>query len=497
MSSANTPAIQLPRHYHRFTLNRLWIQLVQTLFNDNKNQNVELLQIPNLTPAKINILEKATKTQMTAETAWNNCQAHKNKSFTLFSTHQELLNSKALWSTMRKLQPWYKPNGKFDLQSLYLFLLNGVNEPQYFIKGTGAWTALHGEDCGLGSFNINFGPGTSKWTIISCKEIDKINKAIKKELKLKGKFDIRDHWHQYYLSIAFLKEYNIDFEHVYQKPGQAIFVPGQSLHQVVSIGYELSVAWNILAFCWDSIHFMVESYDFELKKQKKIPVVPVPRILHGLLVGKINQMNSNELVYLAYRLLDYLQIDEQVHEKFKKRKYAYKTDSVHNQYGSLINNGCSRCTMAIYLRYYEINDHTTEDFLCGKCAITIASKQSVISKQLIDIVKFKEHLTNIKNQKVVKASSDLKLDNLMYPGQKLDALQRMDYHDPLVTTLELFRSKRKMDHVRLQINELNNAISRHTKEMKSTKSLLAKRELQTAINKKLDKIHKLKRFKDL
>ena len=94
-------------------------------------------------------------------------------------------------NTVKKLQPYYRLGSEYDLQRCYGFQLNGTNETQYFVKGDGAWTAMHYEDCGLASFNINVGPDTSHWTLMHLNQMDALSAVVREKLKLKGKLDLR------------------------------------------------------------------------------------------------------------------------------------------------------------------------------------------------------------------------------------------------------------------------------------------------------------------
>lgn len=163
-----------------------------------------------------------------------------------FATHIGLDNLDAFKHTHSKLEPWYQLDSEYDLQQSFCCKLEGINEPQMFFKGDGAWTGLHVEDCGLASFNINFGPGTSLWTLIHEDECPKLLSAFRKELKTTKELNIRNIGLLYYFSTNFLQRHGIEYECVLQRSGDAIYVPGYTMHQVQNLRSGANIAWNLL-----------------------------------------------------------------------------------------------------------------------------------------------------------------------------------------------------------------------------------------------------------
>ena len=160
------------------------------------------------------------------------------------------------------LQPWYRYGSQYDLQNCILHKLNGINEIQFFVKGKGAWTGLHAEDCWLSSFNINLGPGSSKWIFIPYMEHPKLSSVLAKLFPSAEQMDIRDKWHYFFLSETLLVENGIKHEVVIQEPGHAIFLSGHSLHQVVNLDAGLNIAWNLAMFSFETILDLLTGYDF-------------------------------------------------------------------------------------------------------------------------------------------------------------------------------------------------------------------------------------------
>lgn len=152
---------------------------------------VQVLDMPKVKNMLITERADIKSQNMQLSEMWTAIQKQNNDGRALFGTHLQLKDNDALKSLMRKIEPWYKLNNEYDLQRFYGFELNGLNDPMFFFKSDGAWTGLHNEDCGLASFNISIGPGTSRWTLIHELQIPKLSTAVKKELKLKRVNDVR------------------------------------------------------------------------------------------------------------------------------------------------------------------------------------------------------------------------------------------------------------------------------------------------------------------
>jgi len=231
--------------YHCFALDFIWADLTNTLVKQNSSQEIEILRMPRLSQNFLTNRQKVKEGKNILAEAWNRMKITNDNDNAWFATHIELEDISSLKNTLMKLEPHFKLDSDNDLQRAYGFKLNGINEPQFFFKGDGAWTGLHNEDCGLASFNINVGPGTSHWTFIDEAEMKKLSSVVKNHLKRKTAVDLKMMNHQYFFNEDFLKEFDIKFEAIDQLPGQAIYVPGYSYHQVYNKGCGLNLAYNL------------------------------------------------------------------------------------------------------------------------------------------------------------------------------------------------------------------------------------------------------------
>lgn len=270
-----------PKLYHCYKLGFIWKELTNALVRDNQKQKIQNNYMSKVNDEYI-VKKKVVEKKRLLGDAWELIQQSQEAEKAYFGTHLQLENVNPLKGTMRKIEPYYRSGSEYDLQRSYGFTLCGINEPMFFFKGDGAWTGLHAEDCGLASYNINIGPGTSRWTLINENQALKLSNAIKKKLKLKGNVDILVKKHRYYFNEDFLVENEIEYEVIDQEPGYSIYVPGYSMHQVKNSGYGLNVAWNVAVFKAEIITGMMAAYDFEVIKTNRIAMVPVLRIIHSL-----------------------------------------------------------------------------------------------------------------------------------------------------------------------------------------------------------------------
>lgn len=312
--------MQHPKLYHMFKLDFVWDELTTKTVQQNADQNIEVLYMPKLNDAEITCRERITEEVTTLEKGWKIMKEKDEKNKAWFGTHIELKELKALDNTLKRIELWYKLNSHYDIQRCYGFKLNGINEPQYFFKGNGAWTALHAEDCGPDTFNVNIGPGISHWTLIHDSQIPKLYDAVKKELKLKTKVDLRTMRHRYYFSEKFLNKHGIEYEAVDHLPGYALYAPGYAYHQVVNRGYGLNVAWNVAIMSSQTLNEIMRAYEFETVEKKKVAMVPVLRIIHVLYFTHRHRLLKVDHISFPTYLKKHLVIEMTNYNRVQKKK---------------------------------------------------------------------------------------------------------------------------------------------------------------------------------
>ena len=184
--------------------------------------------------------------------------------------------------------------------------MNGVNEPQFFVKSKGCWTGLHGEDCLLSSFNINLGPDNSEWTIIPFEAHEKITDLILCPKVLVLNQPLYHFWQHFFFPAAILKEHGIPHVVVTQKPGEAVFVSGQALHQVRNLDYGVNVAWNLAPLTTQTIRDLMTGFDLEVTHPSKRPIIPVLRAVHLVLARHFPLFGLEDLKLMGVFLLRHL-----------------------------------------------------------------------------------------------------------------------------------------------------------------------------------------------
>ena len=149
------------------------------------------------------------------------------------------------------------------------------------------------------------------------KEHQKLSVLLTKLLPSNEQIDIRDNWHSYFFSEGILTD-KIEHEVVIQKPGHAIFLSLHSLHQVINQGAGMNIAWNLAVFTYESVLDLMTGYDFEILVQKRIPVIPVPRIIHILLFKFNDLLSDSESLQMVRFLLNYFKIEQELFSDFVK-----------------------------------------------------------------------------------------------------------------------------------------------------------------------------------
>lgn len=105
-----------------------------------------------------------------------------------------------------------------------------------------------------------------------------------------------------------------------QEPNDAIYAPGYAFHQVKNSGFGLNIAWNVAIMCTQAINEMMAAYDFEVLKHKKIAMVPVLRVIHGLYFTHRHILQQPQLELFPQYLLKYLRIDKEYYDKAQSNR---------------------------------------------------------------------------------------------------------------------------------------------------------------------------------
>lgn len=490
------PKITRPRLHHIFRVDKVFDKLIEVCVKKNAELMVEVLDMPKLKNVAVTTRHGIKKNESRLDEVWQKMQVAENSPRALFGTHLKLKDESAVNSLMKRLEPWYKFNNLYDLQRFYGFPLNGLNEPMFFFKSDGAWTGLHNEDCGLASFNVNIGPGTSRWTLIHQDDIPKLSAALKKEQKLRKEKDVRLLRHQFYFSEAFLSKHQIPYEVVDQQPGYALYAPGYAFHQVRNTNHGLNIAWNVALMCPESINDMMAGHDFEVHRHQMIAMVPVLRVIHGLYFTHRDILFHHQLVDFPQYLLKYLRIEkvdyDVAQQKNETKKRKIKTERVQR----FSHNNCEECTRYFYCSAFMWNDGDRNVEYCWKCISKLPKTQDIRRHNIFDESELIKYLEDRVDEVPEGDQEELHRAYWWYPNnvsKPLKWVEQMRFGESLLDLLQR-SGKDKKNHEQIEMVEqkiedlwtkADNALTKRQHE-----------EYMTAIDKQLSHLEKLKKCKE-
>ena len=413
--------------YHSFRLDANVSALTQQMIDLNKDNKVEMHVIERVKTAALSLKNITAASKVQLKTLWTKINGAQQADKSLFGTHLELDNHQPIKRLLRSLQPWFRSGSQYDLLKYALHRLSGINEVQFFVKGQDAWTGLHGEDCRLGSFNINLGPSDSKWFFIHAKHTDKLAELAAKHFPDMDIKKIEAHWHQFFFSAESLEQAGIPFEVLVQKPGTAVYVAGHALHQVVNSGPGLNIAWNVAIFSFETLVHITSGYNFEVCSLAKKPVVPVPRIVHIALFKYWSTFSQPEALALANFLFEHFKREQdEFNAFFQSRKESCVLTSMVVGNEHPVNN-CLKCTRDFYLRAVCTSANAQTSFLCYACAETLPKTKEFSLVLFTNVDRVAQVLDQIRTQSQPITSKAPEDPALTYSGQGSQRLERFEF----------------------------------------------------------------------
>lgn len=482
-----------PKHCHRFKLDYMWTNIVDQLIANNSKQMVSIQKKNRVSDHGISIKKKETPIRLSLVNTWKTLQINPKDDLVLFATHLNISNFGAVSHTISKLPPLYRLDAQHDLQKYYLKKLNGLNEVQFFVKGNGAWTGLHAEDCLLSSFNINMGPGNSIWTIIPMAEIDKLAQCSAKHLNIQGGMDLRSQWHSYYFSEEFLNDNGIEFEKVVQPPGYAIYFVGYSIHQVINVGVGVNMAWNLAPFTRETLEQVMEGYRYEFSVLRIVSMVPVLRVIHIVLFKYFDSLAFYERKAIVSFLGEFIQVEENLHQQLIQKNDLIVEDRTLGVDEELPFNNCFKCMTAFYLRYYICSQGNGSDYMCAKCALSKPPKRITSCISIINAPATLAALNRLSAEPQIEELDQEARKSTHFPGQGQLLLKRVDQKALAKNNLSIAGSVCKAKYLHERLEKAMMAQRSRERQFVSTKDQKLTEHLRKAIAKKSNFICQLRK----
>lgn len=345
----------------------------------------------------------------------------------------------------------YKIGSDFDLQRAYGFEVKGLNKIHFNIKGKNAWTTLQPNIGGLCMVDINLGPGTCKWIMISISEKDKLELCVNAEMKNGERFDMKHPYYNAYFSEEILKKHEIRYEVHVQESNSIIFIPSGTMYQILSSNDNISINYYVLPFNFNVILYCIESYTFHRDVIQWPSPVPLPRILHTLILTERNRFSIDELIILSQHLLKIVNETDKVHnDNISNSKFD--TDFIRTtDIIMLENNNCEICTRPLFMRYFCLYRPGSKTRICVFC----------FCPPHLNFVQFVEEKIHIRNLgPYIEKMLDCKFSDCSnYDPQidwefkplRLPVLNRLDFKDSNEKILISLRLNTKTAHIRKQI----------------------------------------------
>lgn len=481
---------------HKFKLDWIYPRLVEKLVEDNKDSEITLKTKQRVKETGVTELENTQDQKLKFSEAYNQLKTFKSDQKALFITPQQLSNLKPTEKTIRKIEPWFKFDSRFDLQRCFLFKVSGMNEAQVFVKTDGAWIGLHAEDCFMSSFNFNVGPGDSEWTIIAYTSFDILSKATVKHCNIKNKKDLRKLWQHFFYSDEFLESNGIKYEKIIQKPGEAVFVPGNSIHQVINRGMGVNIAWNICLFTFETIDNIMFGYNLEKLTLKQIPQVPVLRVIHSMLTHYRSLFGRAELTKMAIFLRSQLEIEIRAEQIACLDCSVNKNKVSSEQITQLPVNCCMSCGSLLYLTIFVFQENNRDVFVCPLCLANINKGQEFRKQFVCNPTEVYNMLTKTINSSIGISQEAFDLADCSYLRHKGENIQRFDDPKSEATTLQVIRQANKSEFRELKIQRETAKLTKRAFHLEKTKNQPMICLLQRIIERNNIALAQLKRVKN-
>ena len=462
---------QKAKLFHKFKLDWVFPNLTAKLIKDNQDVLVILKTKARVNSSGITRLRFVQGHQLKLSEASDKIATFKSNSEALIVTHQDMPNASAIDGTKKKIEPWFKYGSQYDLQRLFHSRISGMNDARFFFKTDGAWTGLCAENCLLSSFNFNVGPGTSEWTFLSYADCTKLMELAIDECDKQKKKALRHSWQHCFYSDEVLSKNGIGFEKVLQEPGEAVFVAGNSLYQVVNRGKGLNIAWNVCPFTFENIDNIMTGYRLERTELERMPQVPVLRVIHSLLADYRQFFDDTELARMAYFLSIYLAAECQDEIAADKSCQVHKNKLALQLPNKLPYNCCTACCALFYLSTFAFKKDQELIYLCAKCFTRQNTGQDVTKFAFCNIKAVCDMVDSIIRFSQGTAPKVFCFGDCRYLQTSTLHLVRFDDRASELTTMQLIAALNKKDFLEEQLFEQNQKIQRriehdiHNKDM--------------------------------
>lgn len=196
----------------------------------------------------------------------------------------DLPNKWPIKKVVKGLQPWLKLGSDFDLQRPYGFELTGLNKLLFYVRSDQAWTTLQTNVGSLAILSINFGPGDVEWLFVSSSETIKLEAGLKADMPSEEGNIGDNNVSRYHLQKDWLDKHNIKCEVHVQKQNEVIFIPEGVRYKTFSVEHTVSARYSLLPFSSDAILGAINSYKSIRDVAYWPSPVPLPRVLHSLIL---------------------------------------------------------------------------------------------------------------------------------------------------------------------------------------------------------------------
>lgn len=221
----------------------------------------------------------------------------------------------------------------------------------------------------------------------------------------------------------FLLENGINFEVVEQQPGYALYAPGYAWHQVRNSGHGMNIAWNIAPTSLLAIDEMMTAYIKEVYELKKTPMVPVPRVIHGLYFSHRHMFEQSCLSQFVEFLLREATRDKRNYDTAQKKRDTHNRCMEVRLAETFAFNNCQNCCHFFYLSAFAWTDQDFEVEYCWKCIAKVSKATCVYRKTIFDSASLISYLIGRQRGVPEGSHEDANKETWRYPHEAKKALK--------------------------------------------------------------------------
>lgn len=459
-------------NFHKSKLSRFWNQTADKVVDTNKALKINFTKQRTLGTRNIIIRYQENEEEIRLVDFWKRISSKRNKEKGLFAANVEIPDIRKFQETYDKLQPFYRTNSDYDLLKFMLIEVAGINKEQFFLKGNGSWTGLSMSDCGFGTFDVNLGPGETRWIFIPFGEYKKLNEVLKKQVKELEKDSLFECWGLIHVTEKFLDENNIKYESTIQQPGEYIYISGSCIQQTYNKGYGMNVSWNLAVFHSETIENMINYYNKTRIVFKKEPSFSIPRLLHMLLIHHFVKLTSNEVKIIANFLKIIIIKERNAHSKLIENLEIEKIKFDQCHFFKIDINICLNCDKNLYLyAYCFIDNPDNKKSFCAVCFYENISDENPTFFQHKNLLSFEQFIDDIMDNKRNKEPNHAEKRDWTYNDKYLASkLFRLQFEQTVSGVVEILTRNTKGYKAKLMIEENNRKIKRLRKINKRVKN---------------------------